>query len=106
MGQARDQFRAEVAETLTNWRLGCIAPRPDPSREQELFRSGMSEIVALRLRIAYMSLFQALARIEARVDILCNLREDPYAPLPRRCVGPVLSQPYEPVRPSRPVCYP
>lgn len=83
---ARDKFRAQVAEALTDWRLGCIPPRTDLSSERELYRSAIAEIVALRLRIAYMPLFQSLARIEARVAILAAVygREDHYAPPPRR----------------------
>lgn len=77
---ARDRYRQVVAETLTGWRLGCIPPRPRLGPEVELFRSAIAEILALRLRLAYMPLFQGLARIEARVSILCDIREDPYAP--------------------------
>lgn len=82
MGRTRDQFRLEVAAALTDWRLGCIPPRPGYSAERELFRAGVAEILALRLRVAYMPLFQGLQRIEDRVDILVNLRADPYAPPP------------------------
>lgn len=80
MGRVRDQFRAQVAQALTDWRLGCIPPRPGLGHERELFRAGLSEILTLRLRIAYMPLLQGLQRIEDRVSILVNLREDPYAP--------------------------
>lgn len=77
-------FRKLAAEALTDWRLGCIPPRPDWSTERELFRSGIAEILSLRLRIAYMPLLQGLQRIENRVDILVNLRENPYMPPPKR----------------------
>lgn len=80
MRTARARFQEAVAETLTDWRLGCIPSRQDWSIERELFRSGIAEILSLRLRIAYMPLLQGLQRIENRVDILVNLREDPYAP--------------------------
>ena len=80
MTTARDEFRKVVAAALTDWRIGCIPSRPDWSIEQELFRSGIAEILSLRLRVAYMPLLQGLQRIENRVDILVNLREDPYAP--------------------------
>jgi hypothetical protein len=78
----RELFRQHTTETVTDWRLGCIPPRPD-GHQTELFRSAIAEIIGLRLRIAYMPLFQGLARIEARVAILTSIREDPYAP-PRR----------------------
>lgn len=80
---ARDQFRLEVAQALTDWRLDCIPPRSNWDVERELFRAGIAEILALRLRVAYIPLLQGLQRIEARVNILVNLREDPYAPPPR-----------------------
>jgi hypothetical protein len=80
---ARDTFRREVAEALTDWRLGCLPPRPDGA-EREIYRSAIAEILAMRLRIAYMPLLQGLARIEARVAVLADLREDPYTPPVRR----------------------
>lgn len=76
---ARDRFRADVAEALTNWRLGCVPPRPNYS-EREIYRSAIAEILALRLRIAYMPLFTGLDRIKNRVGILADLREDMYVP--------------------------
>ena len=81
MGIAREKFRTEVAEALTNWRLGCIIPRPTGA-EEVIFREAMADIIRLRLRIAYMPIFQTLERIQHRVGILANLREDPYAPPP------------------------
>lgn len=80
---ARDQFRADIAEALTDWRLGCIPPRADWSAEQELFRAGVSEILGLRLRIAYTPIFKTLQRIENQLALLAAMREDPYAPPPR-----------------------
>ncbi len=80
---ARDKFRIAVAETLTDWRLGCIPPRFGSGQEAELFRGAIAEIAALRLRIAYMPLFQGIERIAARVGILADLREDHYAPKPK-----------------------
>jgi hypothetical protein len=79
---ARDRYRATVAETLTGWRLGVIPPRLGP--ELAVTKDALKEIIRLRLLIAYMPLLQGLFRIEARVDVLCNLREDPYAPPPRK----------------------
>lgn len=84
VGQARDKFRSAVAETLTGWRLGCIPPRPGTGPETEIARAAIAEILALRLQIAYIPLFQGLARIEARVKVICDLREDPYAPPPKQ----------------------
>lgn len=82
----RDAFRLQVAETLTDWRLDCIPPRPGSGFERAVFIAGLGEIIALRLRLAYMPLLQGLQRIEDRVAILTELREDPYAPPKRRGV--------------------
>lgn len=76
----REKFRLEVAEALTNWRLGCVPPRYAPKRELEIFKSGIAEIAGLRLRIAYMPLFQGIERIAARFGVIADLRADPYAP--------------------------
>ena len=84
MGTSRDKYREAVGDALTNWRLGCVAQRPDRWREQALYRDGVAEIIALRLRIAYTPIFTALKRIENRVAILAELREDHYAPKPKR----------------------
>jgi hypothetical protein len=84
MTTAREKYRDAVGDALTNWRLGCIALRPDRWREQALYRDGLAEIIALRLRIAYTPLLTGLQRIENRVAILADLREDHYAPKPRR----------------------
>lgn len=80
MGTASDSYREAVGDAITNWRLGCVGLRVDRWREQALYRDGLAEIISLRLRIAYMPLFQGLERIRARVSILADLREDPYAP--------------------------
>jgi hypothetical protein len=76
---ARERFRADVADALTNWRLGCIPPRQNYS-ERELYRAAIAEILELRLRIAYTPLFTGLERIKNRVGILADLREDMYIP--------------------------
>lgn len=73
-------FRKLAKEVRTDWHLGCIPSRPDWSIERELFRSGIAEILSLRLRVAYMPLLQGLQRLEDRVSILTTIREDPYAP--------------------------
>jgi hypothetical protein len=76
---AREQFRQEVAEALTDWRLGCIPPRSNGSIAA-IYYEGVSDIIRLRLRLAYMPLFQALERIERRVGILADLKREPWAP--------------------------
>jgi hypothetical protein len=76
---AREKFRREVAEALTGWRMGCIAPRTNGA-EVLIFREAMADIIKFRLRIAYMPLFQGLERIQDRVGILASLRAEPYAP--------------------------
>lgn len=86
MGQARAAFRAEVAQALTDWRLGCIPPRPS-GFERAVFIAGLGEIIALRLRVAYTPIFETLQRIEGRVAILAAIREDPYAPLRKKPDG-------------------
>lgn len=49
---ARDKWHETLAGALANWHIGCIPPRPDWSIERELFRSGVAEILSLRLRAA------------------------------------------------------
>lgn len=80
MGQARDKFREAVTETLTQWRLGCRLHYGDWGPERAVINAGISEIIALRLTVAYFPLLQTLQRIENRANVLANLREDPYAP--------------------------
>lgn len=82
--RARDEYRKAVAEALTDWRLGCIPPQPDSSFERAIVVAGLAEILRLRLEIAYTPLLQGLRRIENRIDILANIRENPYAPPPER----------------------
>lgn len=77
---AKEEFRKLATAARQDWHLGCIPPRPDWSIERELFRSGIAEILSLRLRVAYMPLLQGLQRIEDRVDILTAIRAEPYAP--------------------------
>lgn len=77
---ARDEYRKLAAESLSDWHLGCIQPRPDSSFERAIFIAEVAERLRLRLTIAYMPLLQGLQRIEDRVNILATLREDPYAP--------------------------
>lgn len=96
MRTAKADFLKLAAEARADWHLGCIQSRPDWSIERELFRSGVAEILSLRLRVAYMPLLQGLQRIENRVDILVNIREDPYAPPLKRREGGSLSVPVRP----------
>lgn len=82
--KARDEYRRVIAEALTDWRLGCLPPQPDSSFERAIVIAGLAEILRLRLEIAYMPLLQGLKRIENRIGILANIRENPYAPPPGR----------------------
>ncbi len=75
---ARDRFRAEVTEALTDWRLGCIPGRPDGAAAA-IFREGFYDLVRMRLTIAYMPRFEALERIERRVGVLADLKREPWA---------------------------
>lgn len=75
-----NEFRKLAAAVRADWHLGCTPPRPDWSVERELFRSGIAEILSLRLRVAYTPLLQGLQRIEDRVSILTEIRAEPYAP--------------------------
>lgn len=77
---AGDKFRSLAVKIRNDWLIGCIPPRANWSVEAELFRSGIAEILSLRLRVAYMPLLQGLQRIENRVNILTEIREEPYAP--------------------------
>lgn len=78
----RDEYRKDVAEALADWRLGCIPPRPDSSFERAIIIAGLAEILRMRLEITYKPLLQGLQRIENRINILANIRENPYAPPP------------------------
>lgn len=80
MGQARDQFRALVAETLTDWRLGRASRPVDFSGADEAVRAGIAEVLTLRLVAAYNPIFRTLQRIENQLAILASAREDAYAP--------------------------
>ena len=74
----REQFRKDVADTLTDWRLGCIPPRPNNAAGY-IFRECISDLIRFRLRIAYMPLFQGLERIERRFGIIADLKREPWA---------------------------
>jgi len=76
---AREKFRLDVARTLADWRLGTIPPRDDGA-VGAIFREGIADIIRLRLRIAYMPLFQGLERIQRRVGILADSKREPWAP--------------------------
>ena len=77
------RFRAAVAETLTDWRLGRASQRIDFSGAGDVFRAGMAEIIELRLRAAYAPLFKSLQRVENTLAVFAAIRDDPYAPPPR-----------------------
>lgn len=79
------RFRAAAAETHTTWRLGLATVRRSNHPEVELFRSGVAEILTLRLIAAHNPIFKTLQRIENQLAILADLREDMYAP-PSRVV--------------------
>lgn len=72
------RFRVSAAEAHRDWRLGCIPPRWGDASAM-IFRECMSDIIRLRLRIAYMPLFQGLERIERRFGVLANLKREPWA---------------------------
>ncbi len=73
-----ERFRAAAVETHADWRLHCTPPRWTDSAIM-IFREGMADIIKLRLRIAYMPLFQGLERIQHRCGILADLRREPWA---------------------------
>ncbi len=66
---ARDKFRAEVAECLTNWRLGTIPPRSS-GVEVEILRAGISEVLELRLVALCLPLFETMRRMEENLKCL------------------------------------
>ncbi len=74
-----ERFRAAAFEAHQDWRLGCIPPRLGDAAAM-IFREGISDIIRLRLRIAYMPLFQGLERIEKRCGVLADLPREPWAP--------------------------
>lgn len=79
---AREKFRAEVAEALTSWRLGCITARPDYSRERMVISMGIGEVAALRLTALYLPILHTLGRVQRNVENIAALssNRDPYAP--------------------------
>lgn len=74
---ARDRYNADATKALTDWHMFCIPPRASMAGAA-IFREGFAEIVALRLRIAYMPLFETLERIEARVAVLADMKREPW----------------------------
>ncbi len=66
---ARDKFRVEVAECLTDWRLGIIPPRSS-GIELEILRSGISEILQLRLVALCLPLFETMRQIDERLKCI------------------------------------
>lgn len=80
--RSRDKFRAEVTEALTSWRLGCIPPRRTHV-ETALVQAAISEILALRLRVAYIPVFETLERMQRQLDVAFEDRPARWA-APRR----------------------
>ncbi len=72
-----DRFRAAAVETHAEWRLHCLPLRWNAAAVM-IFREAIGDIVRLRLRIAYMPLFEGLERIERRVGVLADLRKEPW----------------------------
>lgn len=80
-----ERFRAEAAAAAESWgeftqnfvehTLTIRMNNPTVT----IFREGMADIIRLRLRLAYMPLFQGLERIEKRCGILADLRREPWA---------------------------
>lgn len=78
------RFRMALAETLTDWRLGQASRPVDFFGADEVVRSGIAEVLAVRLTAAYNPIFKTLQRIENQLAILTSVRDDPYAPPPKR----------------------
>lgn len=78
MTTPRDAFRQNVADTLRDWRLGCIAPRSN-NAIVFIFREAVADIIRFRLTIAYMPLMQTLERIQKRCAVLESLKRDPWS---------------------------
>lgn len=78
-GTARDKWQQHVAAALTDWRMFAIGPRPNIRYEEQLVRSAIGEILAMRLEEAYAPIFRTLQRIEGKIGILANLRAEPWA---------------------------
>ncbi len=76
----QQRFRAAVAETLTDWRLGRASQPANFFGAQEVVRSGIAELLTLRLQAAYTPIFKTLQRIENQLAILASVRDDPYGP--------------------------
>ena len=79
-----DRFRAAAAEALTDWRLGRASQPANFSGAAGIIRAGIGEIAEIRLLAAYAPLFRTLQRIENQLAIFVAIRDDPYAPDPRR----------------------
>lgn len=77
-GTRAERFRAAAVEAHADWRLHCIPLRWNGAAVM-IFREGVADIIRLRLRIAYMPLFEGLERIEKRAGVLADLRREPWA---------------------------
>lgn len=76
---AREKWQQHVAAALTDWRLFSIGPRPNIRYEEQLIRSAISEILAIRLEAAYIPIFATLEKIEGKIGVLASLRPEPWA---------------------------
>ncbi len=62
---ARDKFRTDVAECLTDWRLGVVSPqRRGTGPEVEILRAGIAEVLELRLVVLCLPLFETMRQID------------------------------------------
>ncbi len=66
----RDKFARDFAETLTGWRLGILPPRIGSGPELEILRSGIAEILELRLVALCLPLFETMRRMEEQISEL------------------------------------
>lgn len=83
IGAARDKLRHQVVAALTDWRLTAIPSRYHPiveGSQREIIRSGVAEILAIRLEAAYAPILITLERIERRIGVLADIRREPWAP--------------------------
>lgn len=79
---ARDKYRELTAMALTDLR-NCTPKWPVmPPATDEIARSLLSELLALRLEQAYAPIFATLGRIEGQIAILANSGRDRWAPPP------------------------
>ncbi len=66
----REKFRADVAECLTDWRLGVIPQRRGTGPEMEILRAGIAEVLELRLVALCLPLFETMRSMEEKLKCL------------------------------------